>query len=339
MPPAAGTSPQAAAPSSAGDEAALPGGRVLLDAHNCYPYSGRWTDRVDRALATGAPLAIEQDLIWYTDTQKGTSRSVVAHGLEEAPSAPSLREHFFERVRPYVERALAEQRRGDWPLITLNLDLKSDEPEHHAAIWTLLGEYEAWLTTAVKDADPARVMPLDVKPLLVLTGSNDAQQKSFHDRLPIGTRLRVFGATRVPPPSGTTDEERLMSAARATPEVAIGERATNYRRWVNFPWAVVEAGGQVRAAEWTTEDSARLQALVDRAHAQGLWIRFYTLNGSRPETSKALGWTASYNFGSLDAVQQRWRASIEAGVDFVATDQYEDFTQLLSMRDVTKPSR
>jgi hypothetical protein len=322
--------------SSAENEAGLPGRRVLLDAHNCYPYDGRWTDRLDRAIATGTPLAIEQDLVWYTDPQNGTARSVVAHGLDEAPSAPSLREHFFERVRPLVERALAEQRPASWPLITLNLDLKSDEPEHHAALWALLGEYEAWLTTAVKDADPTRVMPLDVKPLVVLTGSNDAQQHSFNDQLPVGGRLRLFGATRVPPPSGTTEEERLMSAARVTPERAIGERATNYRRWVNFPWAVVEAGGQARAAEWTTEDRARLQALVDRAHAQGLWIRFYTLNGSRPETSKALGWTAGYNFGSLQAVQERWRASIETGVDFVATDQYEDFTQLLRMRDVTK---
>ena len=31
----------------------------LLDAHNCYPYEGRWTDRIDRALAVGFPVAIE----------------------------------------------------------------------------------------------------------------------------------------------------------------------------------------------------------------------------------------------------------------------------------------
>ncbi|MGH9162035.1 MAG: hypothetical protein ACRD2X_18865, partial [Vicinamibacteraceae bacterium] len=316
----------------------LAGGRVLLDAHNCYPYEGRWADRLDRALAAGTPLAVEQDLFWYTDRATGAARSVVAHEPEEASRATTIREYFFERVRPFVERALADERRDDWPIITLNLDLKSDEPEHHAALWELLGEYEAWLTTAVKDADPTRVVPLDVKPLLVLTGSNDAQQQTFHDRVPIGARLRLFGATRVPRPPGQTDEERLLSAARVAPARAIAERATNYRRWVNFPWAVVEAGGQASAAEWTTEDRARLEALVDRAHSQGLWIRFYTLNGSRPETSTVLGWTASYNFGSLQAAQERWRACIESGVDFVATDQYEDFTQLLRMRDVTKPS-
>ena len=39
-----------------------PGSRVVMDAHNCYPYDGRWADRIQRALSAGAPLAIEQDL-------------------------------------------------------------------------------------------------------------------------------------------------------------------------------------------------------------------------------------------------------------------------------------
>ena len=29
------------------------GGRPLLDAHNCYPYDGKYADRIDRALGTG----------------------------------------------------------------------------------------------------------------------------------------------------------------------------------------------------------------------------------------------------------------------------------------------
>ena len=32
-----------------------PGARVLLDAHNAYPYEGKFADRVERALATGLP--------------------------------------------------------------------------------------------------------------------------------------------------------------------------------------------------------------------------------------------------------------------------------------------
>ena len=111
------------------------------------------------------------------------------------------------------------------------------------------------------------------------------------------------------------------------PEELIASKATNYRRWANFPWAVVERGGQAKAEAWTLHDGSRLKALVDRAHAQGLWIRFYTLNGHAPADSQ--GWTASYNFGSLAAAQDRWRAARAAGVDFIASDQYEALAEVL----------
>ena len=62
---------------------------------------------------------------------------------------------------------------------------------------------------------------------------------------------------------------------------------------------------------------------MERAHELGLWVRFYTLNGH--PAGAGLGWTESYNFGSIDAVRARWRAAIAAGVDFIATDQYEEF--------------
>ena len=38
----------------------------LLHAHNAYPEGGRWRDRIDRALATGLPLVIEQDIAYDT---------------------------------------------------------------------------------------------------------------------------------------------------------------------------------------------------------------------------------------------------------------------------------
>src|SRR5579864_4969294 len=124
-----------------------PGARVLLDAHNCYPYNGRWTDRIDRALSTGAPLAIEQDLVWFRDPSTGKGRSLVAHDEPGKPalgltgSEPTLRDYFFERVRPIVERALREGRPDTWPVLTLNLDFKTEEPEHLAAVWALLSQY------------------------------------------------------------------------------------------------------------------------------------------------------------------------------------------------------
>src|SRR5215510_5828626 len=96
-----------------------PGGRVLLDAHNCYPYGDWWNDRIDRALSTGTPLAIEQDLAWYTDPRTGRSWSVLSHSATATGSEPTLKEYFFEHIRPIVEAALKNGDKRNWPLITL----------------------------------------------------------------------------------------------------------------------------------------------------------------------------------------------------------------------------
>ena len=83
-----------------------PGTRVLLDAHNCYPYYEWWFDRIDRALSAGTPLAIEQDLLWTKNPRTGTMTSLVSHGGPPTGTEPGMREYFFERVRPIVEKAL-----------------------------------------------------------------------------------------------------------------------------------------------------------------------------------------------------------------------------------------
>ena len=300
-----------------------PGQRVLLDAHNCYPYEGRYTDRLTRALATGTPVAIEQDLIWRVDRATGRGESVVGHDLDKVADAPSFEEYFVQTVAPVLDAALRSADRATWPVIVLNLDFKTNEPAHHARVREVLGRHSAWLTSAPRTATPDRPAPLTVGPLLVLTGSNDVQQTSFHDALPEGTPLWLFGAYEAPPPPGDTAEARALALHRMTPGQLLPRKATNYRRWANFPWLVVEAGGQTRAGDWSAADRTRLDALVDHAHGQGLWIRFYTLNGHAPGEDQ--GWSAGYNFGSLDAVRIRWQAAREAGVDFIATDQYEQF--------------
>jgi hypothetical protein len=303
-----------------------PGARVLLDAHNCYPAQGRWADRLERALATGVPLAIEQDLVWRPASATRAAHSIVSHGKPFTGAEPDLRTHFFERLRPIVERALRDGDRREWPLVTLNLDFKTEEAEHLAAIWALLGEYESWLTTAPRTADPSIAATLTVGPLLVLTGDSDRQQAAFHDAIPIGGRLRAFGAVATRPAIPEDADEgtrtRLLEEHwKALPTRTL-PRCSNYRRWWNNAWSLVESGGQAKAGQWTSEDAARLRTLVANAHAAALWVRFYTLNGHAVDTGA--GWSTSYNFGSLDAARERWRAAREAGVDFVATDQYED---------------
>ena len=289
-----------------------PGSRTIMDAHNCYPYFEWWGDRIDRALSAGTPLAIEQDLGWYTDAKTGKSWSVVTHGQPMTGEEPTMEQYFFARVRPIVERALKEGNRGNWPLITLNLDFKDNKPEHLAAVLALLRKYQSWLTSAPKAAEIDAVQPLDVKPILVLTGEPDAQQKVFYDQLAVGDRVLAFGAIH------TADKD-----PQAPPDVLGSEKANNYRRWWNNPWRVVEAAGQPHAGQWTLEKMNRLRALVERAHANGLWIRFYTLDGATTEELSCRGWFRGYNFGSLAAARLRWRAAIAAHVDYLASDQYE----------------
>jgi len=313
--------------SLSGDDGALsrrrdgfaPGARVLLDAHNCYPEHGQWTDRLQRALNSGLPIAIEQDLAWYVDKDGGRSWSVLAHNPPYSGSEPTLKQHFFERIRPSVEQALQSGERKNWPLVTLNLDFKTEEREHLDFIWRLLGEYEGWLCTAGRTATPEAPRPLELRPVLVLTGSSDAQETVFHDAVPVGSRLRLFGAVKLPNNKPTPLE--------------LVPSASNYRRWWNNSWAVVEDGGQQNSGDWTPADAERLRSLVTTAHTRSLWIRFYTLNGHSESDSH--GWTKSYNFGSLEQARLRWQGAIEAGVDFIATDQYEALA-VLRLRNSTK---
>ena len=295
-----------------------PGTRVLLDAHNCYPYYEWWSDRIDRALSAGAPLAIEQDLLWTKNPRTGKMTSLVSHGGPATGYEPEMKDYFFERVRPIVEKALREGNHGDWPLITLNLDLKSEEPEHLAAIWELLSQYKDWLTTAPRSRSIEQLQPLDVRPILVLTGESDAQKTAFYDQVPPDGRLLVFGAVR----TNTKDPS-------AQPDTLAPNSADNYHRWWNNSWHVVEPAGQPNAGEWTLEKEARLNQLVRYAHAHHLWIRFYTLDGATKAELSCNGWFKSYNFGSKDAVRKRWQAAIKAGVDYIATDQYEELGAML----------
>lgn len=303
----------------------LPGERSLMDAHNCYPYEGQWNDRIDHALSAGTPLAIEQDLYWYTDPETGKSWSVVSHGQHVTGHEPTMEHYFFNRIRPIVEKALKEGNHGDWPLITLNLDFKDNTPEHFEAVWSLLEKYQDWITTAVKTTDSSKMEPLTVRPILVLTGDSDVQQVVFYDKVPIDGKLLVFGAVH-------SDNKNPTAA----PSVLDSLPANNYRRWWNNPWNVVEAGGQTDAGAWTASANQRLLSLVNHAHSNHLWIRFYTLDGASSAEADSNGWFTGYSFGSLEAAEVRWKAAQRDGVDFIATDQYELLGRFLSNHPSTQ---
>ena len=274
----------------------------LADAHNCYPYEGQWKNRIDRALSVGFPVATEQDIAF------ANGKAVVTHTDKTTGSEPTLREHFFERVRPIIEKALKDNRRDQWPLIVLHFDFKDLQASLLREVWNVLGEYEPWIATAVKTDDPTQLSPFEMKPILVLTEDADQQEEVFFNQVAVGAKLRVFGSGHtnliVPP--------------------------TNYRRWLNYSWHAVEPEGQPKAGDWTPADAARLKALVAGAHKLGFWIRFYTLDGYAPSESQ--GWLDQYNFGTHAAVEIRWKAALDAGVDLIASDQYEDLARVVSAR-------
>jgi hypothetical protein len=301
--------------------------RPVLDAHNCYPYKGQWNDRIDRALSTGFPVSIEQDLAWYVDPATGKGRVVVSHTDKVTGAEPELRRYFFERVRPFVEKALAENDRGKWPVIILHFDFKTVTPPLLHAVWDLLGEYQGWLTTASKSADPHQLTPFEAKPILAITEDSDEQEAVFYNEVPTGGTLRLFGSahTRVLP-----REEREHLMATLPPDQLLAERPTTYRRWWNNSWHEVEEGGQTKAGAWTEDKDRRLRALVDHAHKMGFWIRFYTLDGFTAAEDQ--GWDKNYNFGSREAVLARWKAALAAGVNFIATDQYEALRTVMTSR-------
>ncbi len=150
--------------------------RVWLHAHNCYPDEGRGTDRLSRALAaTRGTVAIEQDVAW--DARRG--QSVVSHDPELDGTEPTLEAHFFGALSARLDEELAARRTATWPLVVLHLDFKSNEPEHHAAIWALLGRYQRWLTTAPRVDAAAEPQPLSIGPVLVLTEQGRGQERTF----------------------------------------------------------------------------------------------------------------------------------------------------------------
>lgn len=276
----------------------LPGERTLFEAHNCYPYHGLWNNRIDKALEAGVPTAIEIDVMWHVSEETQEGQLVVAHNEPLTGKEPTLEHYFFDRTRAIVEEALTSGDKSDWPLLTLNInDIRSRNIQAYEAVKKLTDTYATWLCGAIKGEDQTVVAPIDVKPILVLTNGNHHAVKCFYEDVPQGEAIRVFG--------------------KGNPNT----KADNFHRWINYSWRAVEPEGQLAAKEWNQDKKAQLQELVDNAHKRGYWIRFYSLNGHPMTAALRLGLSPGYNFGSLEAAKIRWEAAVNAGVDFIATDQ------------------
>jgi hypothetical protein len=306
-----------------------PGARTIELAHNAYPDHGKYADRLDRALASGQPFAVEEDLSW-TD-----SRSLLIHGAKNVSGEdPTLESYFFPKVQPVIEKALKEGNKGNWPVITLYLDIKNDPPEHLAAINAVLDKYQDWLTTAVKTDDILKVSPLNVKPMMVLVEDkqNDLNKvQVFYDQIPVGGKIRVFGSVpKLDPNPGRKlpSQDAVNLQFNATPADLIQGRADNYHRWIGFDWAFIEKGGEANAGDWTAEDEQRLKDFISYGHKLGYLVGVYCLDGFTEAENQ--GWDKEYNFGSREAALTRWKAAAHAKADFISTDHYEQLSEVLA---------
>jgi hypothetical protein len=309
-----------------------PGARTLMLAHNAYPDEGKYADRLDRTISAGVPFVVEEDLIWVD------GKSLLIHNAKAAsPDSPTLESYFFPKVRPIMEKALKEGNKGNWPLITLYLDIKNDPEEHLQVIDKVLDKYDGWLTKAVKTADIAKMSPLELKPMMVILEDkqNDIKQTFFYDRIPVGGKFRAFGSAvkfNDNPNSlpRTQRAERMAGLVKLQPEQLLTKRADNWRRWFGTDWNFIELCGPTHGNDWNTATEARVKRFVDYGHSLGYLVSFYEVNGFTPDQNQ--GWTDEYNFGSHEAAQVRLKAVIAAHADFIATDQYEDVAQTIRGR-------
>jgi hypothetical protein len=306
-----------------------PGTRTLMWAHNAYPDHGKYTERIDQAIASGHPFMVEEDLSWID------GKSLMIHGAKNVGGDdPTLETYFFPKVKPIIEKALKEGNKGNWPIVTLYLDIKNDPPEHLAEIAKVLDKYNDWLTTAVKTDDITKVSPPKIKPMLVLLEDkqNDINKTlMFYDQVPVGGKIRAFGSVpkldpnpgRKLPKDVATDNQFL-----ANPDDLILAKADNFHRWIGIDWAFIEKGGEPKASDWTPESDKRLKEFVNYGHKMGYLVGVYCLDGFTADNNQ--GWDKDYNFSSHDAAVTRWKAARAAKADFISTDHYEELANMLA---------
>jgi hypothetical protein len=306
-----------------------PGARTLMLAHNAYPDQGKYTDRLDRAIASGTPFVVEQDLVWVD------GRSLMVHNAKfAAADSPTLETYFFPKVAPVVEKALKDGNKGNWPIITLYLDIKNDPQEHLEAISKVLDKYDGWLTKAVKTDDITKQSPLELKPMMIILEDkkDDIKQAFFYDNVPVGGKIRAFGSptkfddnpTHLP---RTAKAERLANMLKFEPKQLVSKRADNYHRWFGTDWGFIELCGPEHGSDWTAATEARVKKFVNYGHSLGYLVGFYSINGFTEQQNQ--GWTPEFNFGTPQAALLRWDAAIKAHADFIATDQYEDLSKVI----------
>lgn len=270
--------------------------RWFLNAHNCYPDRGRGADRFERARQAGLS-AFELDLVW----SEPLGRTVISHERKLTGQEPALDSHFARFLLPELRQLPPEQ-----PGLLLLLDFKTDHPGPPGEVRSLLLRYRDLVTANGARGDAPTSTPLRYRPLTVLLTGHAAAIARYEAAVADGEPFLAMG-------------NREPAERRFREEIAeyFPQPATVFYRVFNFQWIHIEREPNSKAGAFTAAEESRLRSLVETARQEGYWLRAWNLNA----TSRA--WSEEHNFGGPAALLERWRAALEAGVDMVATDEYD----------------
>jgi hypothetical protein len=83
-----------------------PATRTQILSHNAFPDHGKFADRLDRTLAAGLPVAIEEDLAWVD------GKSLLIHGAKAFGSEdPTFESYVIPKIKPIMEGSQRWQQR------------------------------------------------------------------------------------------------------------------------------------------------------------------------------------------------------------------------------------
>jgi hypothetical protein len=271
-----------------------------ISAHNCYRIDSASRERLTEALTLGIDN-IEIDLGWDAVGK----RLIVGH--DEAPRPGVAYPEFEDYLVPALEAHWKTPRADGAPTV-LTIDWKTSRPEAVRRFKDFLDAHADWFSSAPKAAES----PLTTRRLTVCLTGSDAAKDLYDSLVPPGGVYRAF-RDRV---YGGGDYCDDVAGYATTP-------ASAYHRFLTFHWANVERGGPPRAGAWTDDEAKRLKALTALMHERGYRVRFYCLDNRFRVTG------VPYVFPDEPSARLRWRACAEAGVDWVATDDYAEIAEEL----------
>ena len=189
-------------------------------------------------------------MAWYVDPATGKGRLSVTHADETTGKEPTLRDYFFERVRPIVEKALAENDRAHWPLIVVHFDFKSNQaPLLHAR----LGPAGRIPGLDHDRGEDRRSAPSFAIRTQAAAGTHGGCRTSRRRSSSTKCRwVRSCGCSARPTRRRFPRSRRPSTSScwrHCRREELLPERPTNYRRWWNNSWHEVEEGGQREAGD------------------------------------------------------------------------------------------